>query len=479
MSLAARFPLKSTSNNRTCDNIGTDTLVEESEVCIINQDDTTRCLEQVSSQTIYNGSYMVHHELTELQRDSETTGIERRSLMDAHSQSMEEEVISSQDSFDSSIIQGTGGLRSSPGSNSEAEDFINGGKHSEVYFPTLTNLLQMEKTTFQEFYSHENSCPLMDEGSRYGHKQSEYIKHGQKKSRLDRDDSNGPSAFTYPNNPDNLRMQVQVAASDNYHSHMIPDSRVPEVEDFEALSEESISPWSSTAKDANGKGFRTKVQERRGAKNTVQQNGQLQCQDTPRMGPYVPLSNHSEQQESISQPVLHTVHNQPSCHNHQHDMKALQLQTPSFTEPVQPADALAKSQNNVMQHVLSVPKLNETAEERTSVVNKQIQLENGLFEPNSNGQAYSSVQAYSGTNAKISKAKKGKVESEKKSTFDWDSLRMQVPANSRNNERSRDAQDSLDYEAVRCANVLEISNAIKERGMNNMLAERIKVHVLN
>ncbi|XP_065625622.1 transcriptional activator DEMETER isoform X2 [Quercus suber] len=473
MSLAARFPLKSTSNNRTCDNIGTDTLVEESEVCIINQDDTTRCLEKVSSQTIYNGSYMAHHELTEHQRDNETTGIERRSLMDAHSQSMEEEVISSQDSFDSSIIQGTGGLRSSSGSNSEAEDFINGGKHSEVYFPTLTNLLQMEKTTFQEFYSHENSCPLMDEGSRYGHKQSEYVEHGQKKSRLDRDDSNGPSAFTYPNNPDNLRMQVQVAASDNYHSHMIPDSRVPEVEDFEALSEESISPWSSTAKDANGKGFKTKVQERSGAKNTVQQNGQLQCQDTPRMGPYVQLINHSEQQESISQPVLHTVHNQPSCHNHQHDMKALQLQTPSFTEPVQPADALAKSQNNAMQHVLSVPKLTETAE-RTSVVNKQIHLENGLFEPNSNGQAYSSVQAYGGTNAKISKAKKGKVESEKKSTFDWDSLRMQVPANSRNNERSRDALDSLDYEAVRCANVLEISNAIKERGMNNMLAERIK-----
>lgn len=35
--------------------------------------------------------------------------------------------------------------------------------------------------------------------------------------------------------------------------------------------------------------------------------------------------------------------------------------------------------------------------------------------------------------------------------------------------------DSLNYEAVRCAPVKEISDAIKERGMNNMLAERIKV----
>jgi hypothetical protein len=53
-----------------------------------------------------------------------------------------------------------------------------------------------------------------------------------------------------------------------------------------------------------------------------------------------------------------------------------------------------------------------------------------------------------------------------------------VLADGRNEERSKDAQDSLDYEAVRCAKVAEVSNAIKERGMNNMLAERIKVHVL-
>ncbi|RVW60591.1 Transcriptional activator DEMETER [Vitis vinifera] len=34
--------------------------------------------------------------------------------------------------------------------------------------------------------------------------------------------------------------------------------------------------------------------------------------------------------------------------------------------------------------------------------------------------------------------------------------------------------DSLDYEALRCAHVNVVSEAIKERGMNNMLAERIK-----
>lgn len=42
--------------------------------------------------------------------------------------------------------------------------------------------------------------------------------------------------------------------------------------------------------------------------------------------------------------------------------------------------------------------------------------------------------------------------------------------------RNRDSMDSLDYEALQNADVREISNTIKERGMNNMLAERIKVH---
>lgn len=39
--------------------------------------------------------------------------------------------------------------------------------------------------------------------------------------------------------------------------------------------------------------------------------------------------------------------------------------------------------------------------------------------------------------------------------------------------------DSMDYEAMRCVSVDEISNTIKERGMNNLLAERIQVSWLN
>lgn len=484
MSLAARFPLKSASNNMACHNDGTNILIEESEVCVVNQGDTVRWHEKVSSQPIYNGSSVTHKESAEHQRGSETSVIERRSLGEAHSQSIEEEVIS-QDSFDSSVIQATGGPRSCSGSNSEEEDFITGCRPSEIHFPTLTNLLRMEKTTFQEFYSHENSS-LTDKTPRFGQKQSESAEHAHEKSRLNRaDDFIGTSAFTYSNNSGNQRMQEQVAPSCNHHLNMIPDCGVPEVENFEAASEESISPWPSTdfllpkPKDANCTGFRIAGQAESVGKSTEQQNALPWSQETPRIDPYITRSNHSVHQESNSQPGPHTVYNQTSCHNHQLDVnKSLQVESPSCTGSVKFADAPAEKQNNSMQHVPSVPKPGENAEERISVVNKQIHLENRFAEPNSNEQVYSSGQAYSETSSKISRVKKRETDSEKKNAVDWDSLRKQVEANGWNKERSKDAQDSLDYEAIRCANVAEVSNAIKERGMNNMLAERIKVHVL-
>ncbi|ONK73365.1 uncharacterized protein A4U43_C04F30470 [Asparagus officinalis] len=89
-------------------------------------------------------------------------------------------------------------------------------------------------------------------------------------------------------------------------------------------------------------------------------------------------------------------------------------------------------------------------------------------------EANTSQKVSSETLNKESKVKNGKFESEKK-TYDWDSLRKKVQKDGAKKERSSDAMDSLDYEALRNADVNEISNAIRERGMNNMLAERIKV----
>ncbi|XP_020394122.1 protein ROS1A isoform X7 [Zea mays] len=72
-----------------------------------------------------------------------------------------------------------------------------------------------------------------------------------------------------------------------------------------------------------------------------------------------------------------------------------------------------------------------------------------------------------------SKAKKVRGRPKTK-TYDWDSLRKEVFSNGGDKQRNNDARDTVDWEAVRQAEVREISETIRERGMNNMLAERIK-----
>uniref|UniRef100_A0A0D3EL44 HhH-GPD domain-containing protein n=1 Tax=Oryza barthii TaxID=65489 RepID=A0A0D3EL44_9ORYZ len=73
-----------------------------------------------------------------------------------------------------------------------------------------------------------------------------------------------------------------------------------------------------------------------------------------------------------------------------------------------------------------------------------------------------------------SKAKRPRVGAGKKKTYDWDMLRKEVLYSHGNKERSQNAKDSIDWETIRQAEVKEISDTIRERGMNNMLAERIK-----
>lgn len=75
------------------------------------------------------------------------------------------------------------------------------------------------------------------------------------------------------------------------------------------------------------------------------------------------------------------------------------------------------------------------------------------------------------------KEKKIKDNTERKGAYDWDILRKNIHQNGTRKERTRDTFDSLDWEAVRCADVNEISETIRERGMNNKLAARIKVQL--
>ncbi|XP_073317161.1 DNA glycosylase/AP lyase ROS1-like isoform X2 [Primulina huaijiensis] len=72
------------------------------------------------------------------------------------------------------------------------------------------------------------------------------------------------------------------------------------------------------------------------------------------------------------------------------------------------------------------------------------------------------------------KAKKGRIGKEKRNPVDWDGLRKQAQVGGKIREKMEDRLDSVNWDAVRCADVNEIAKIIKDRGMNNMLAQRIK-----
>ncbi|CAA0818864.1 Transcriptional activator DEMETER [Striga hermonthica] len=69
---------------------------------------------------------------------------------------------------------------------------------------------------------------------------------------------------------------------------------------------------------------------------------------------------------------------------------------------------------------------------------------------------------------------KGKGGRPRKDKENWDHLRKQANAGGKERERTVNTMDSVDWDAVRCADVNDIAQSIKERGMNNILAERIK-----
>ncbi|CAI9262931.1 unnamed protein product [Lactuca saligna] len=90
--------------------------------------------------------------------------------------------------------------------------------------------------------------------------------------------------------------------------------------------------------------------------------------------------------------------------------------------------------------------------------------------------AESASQARGGSSQTVDKGRSviDKVRAGKKQVkVEWDKLRLQAEVKEKK-ERTPYTMDSLDYEALMNADVSDIADAIKERGMNNVLATRIK-----
>lgn len=476
MSLAARFSLKSKSCRRSYV-VGTNTLVEEPELCIVNPDDTTISYGRGTfSQLAYHLGFEIPHHATELWRDSETSRI-NGSPIKPNSKSLEEEFLSSQNSLDSSITQGTRGIRSCSGSSSESEGPNSGCELSTTQFLT-SNSFQVGKTTmFQEFYNSVNGGSLFEERSKDG--QVQQAEHAKQSFRVDKNNNhNFHSAFNHPSNFGYPQKQVPAVPSTCYEVHY---SDTQGMKTFQ-MNEESFWPEIVSIHSKFQENYeKLGIQEVgfSADKPTEQyENGTLWCPELPTMNPHGPLSNHLVLLQDTRQSISHTNYNHHSPNHHLLGHKTLQPEGRPYTESLNTSHILGRGQHDIVNDCRNIPQHAKEGfdnEKIISTANTQVCSDNSGAEPKPQKQVYSPGPTNQESKLKVSKARKGKPETEKKHACDWDELRKDVLADGTKIERSKDTMDSLDYEAVRCASVEEISNAIKERGMNNMLAERIKV----
>ncbi|KAJ6727371.1 TRANSCRIPTIONAL ACTIVATOR DEMETER [Salix purpurea] len=474
MSLASLFPLKSRSN-AAYDSHRKGIMVEEPDVCMQNSNDIIKWNNKLR-YPLYNQSSMTHHGSAEPQGESETWCIERASMVGAQSHSLEEEFVSSQDSFDSSTIQANEGVRSYSGSNSETEDPPTGCKPSTSHGLSSVAHLQMESPTLlEEFDGCESGSSLFHRGSRHENEQAEGIQNMQQGAGLERlGNLNCFSPYNQQFDYCNPQMQGQVVSCSNYGMlHMTSQSNVQQAEGFKLHHEETISSWTSNSSRSNKESAgscsgKTVGQESASVGKTAARQSEFpRCQEAPLAVPDSFFRKQSMYEQSSSQPYYESQVNERN--------ETLQWQSMPAGGPVNLAETLPENQNSYTKHISIVPRLTENIldVERTTSMNKQTPLENIVVNPNTKDKVHPDNRENLEANANASKARKGKNESEKKDVFDWDSLRKQVQTNGRK-ERTEDTMDSLDYEAVRCAGVNEISEAIKERGMNKILAERIQ-----
>ncbi|XP_022765546.1 transcriptional activator DEMETER-like [Durio zibethinus] len=464
MSLAAKFPLKS-SCKRDCDGDGAKTLIEEPEIYEPNPNETFKWHENLFSHPLDSQCSMTPNRSTDYQRNSDNSGIERTSFMEAYSQSLEEEVLSSQGSFDSLVIQAIGGIRSYSGSNSETEDPTTGCKFNNIHGSTLDQ--KENSASFEEFFNYVSGTPLFHGGSTY--KQSEVTENGQK-SKLERKENvKRPSSFNQGSHFRSQEVQLEAFGVSNHSLYRTLESEAQELDGLEPFGEECMSSWASTASGFN----KPKQLGQSGGNIMVQYNAQPITQDMATTALNASSSEHIMHQQEVSWPGYCTKSNQ-LCNNHQEKRnKAFQSESTSVIMPLT-ADAVSKMQKSTSMSTANALKLTERPSnvERISVLNKDKDIEDREVQSDAKEPVHSSGKEH-GENS-ILKPKRRKAQGEKNHTTDWDGLRKQAEANGWKKERSKDTMDSLDYEAMRNANVNEISNAIKERGMNNMLAERIK-----
>ncbi|XVE76032.1 hypothetical protein DITRI_Ditri12bG0140400 [Diplodiscus trichospermus] len=347
--------------------------------------------------------------------------------------SSQNSVVSSENSHDFSLVQTTERTGSCSESNSEGGDQTKGPIFNIMNSSTsFVKLLQMVGSArLQEVYGHQNIST--NENSKVKRSQ---ILNGQR--------GNCNNSGTKP--------------SANYHPHLALNSEVTKIEHVEMFKEETrFSEASKTKYESIIKGHSPSTEES-ACCQTMDQNDSTMC-----MQAALQSSNETNQLRNYIQKDEMTVPYR--------QMRLLQdprnLVSPAAEDAQNKEMSMHINLSKHSQEILDITESTTAFDDQRSPQKKM---------PESNLYTYdsSSNRELNQINAGSLKSKGRKAKKEKKDDFDWDSLRKQAEANGKKRERTEKTMDSVDWEAVRCADVNEIATTIKERGMNNMLAERIK-----
>ncbi|XP_027111389.1 transcriptional activator DEMETER-like [Coffea arabica] len=429
MSLAAKFPLPLTTFNANCCQNGAITWIEEPEVQIIDPDGTITYHGRMFSQPLYKRNSMTLSESSERRSDnliSETVS----HLANDNTSGTEEEVVSSQNSCDS-FLQATEDIRSS--SESEVEDQkIRCNSNKNCSSGTVPKTERASK--FKQYQCHGITNSFLDQSSMPVYQQQE----------------NPPCITQYPSSNDGKKAHANPLISDVlYQQRTFSSSSGPWLNKASvagvhgpcsvgSLGQKSMSSFPHRSVEiANNAGVAHLPKKMGGAEgrtssSTIQETGSV----TKHAIAIDQTVSQNQQHKDDLQPGSHFLSSQQSISSNQVEAsKSFELDGRSMMEPKVPGEADAQRQT---------------------------------------GHLGSSSELLGSIGTKSSNARKKKQELEKTKSFDWDSLRKKVLSKGGKKERNKDTMDSLDYEALQNADVQKISETIRERGMNNMLAERIK-----
>ncbi|XP_024037730.1 protein ROS1 isoform X2 [Citrus clementina] len=448
MSLAANFPLD--SKQKPCHGEEITSVIEEPAEYVLDPEDTIEWKEKMSHQPVCDqGSMTLHGSESSEEREvvSSNNSLESStsvvsSINESKCKLMNSseiypetynDVLSSQNSLDSSFAPIADGTISSSNSNSDAGDSSN--------VPTLNSfngsnsfveLLQMVGSTMLHGnYNHRNGHMSSDENSKDEHSQFQTLESNNQRVKVK--DIDDPKVLS----------RVSSIPPSSFHPCLTQDLSV-EVESYEMRREETRSSGISDVTD----------------KIALMPEFASQTTDATKLivaGPEAPRHGNKQSRNSMQA-------NKNSIAQHESEL---------FGDSRFAMEPPAHAQKND----LNLPKISsgsiDAIESHNALYNREnTQLKSSVSDQNKYDHSFS--KELNGIDDATSKSKSTRVSKEKQNDFDWDSLRRQVEANGGKKERPEHTKDSLDWEAVRCADVNKIANTIKERGMNNMLAGRIK-----